>query len=70
MRRQGVKQATKGANGKKKKKEENQSKWSADQFLEKAEELVETYNPELAQKFYERVIVIQNPSSYIIYIHL
>jgi len=59
MRRQGIKEAS-GAHGKKKKKssqkqEENpQSTWSANQLLEKAEELAETYNPELAQKFYER----------------
>ena len=36
--------------------EEEKPKWSAEDFLQKAEELVETYQPELAQKFYERVI--------------
>jgi len=63
MSRRSVKEMTKGTNRKTKKgskgkiqsedDELNETpKWGADDLLLKAEEFVETYQPELAQKFY------------------
>jgi len=69
MSRRSVKEMTKGTNRKTKKgsKGKMQSeddelnetpKWGADDLLLKAEEFVETYQPELAQKFYEKGLTI------------
>jgi len=62
--RRGVKEMTKDGRGRSKKGEVVEPvkpHWGVDELLMKAEELVETYQPELAQKFYERGLEV-NPN--------
>lgn len=63
MVRQGLKQATKGGNGRKKVEKKNkvnfgssQVNYTVEDLVEKAEELLDQYEPDTAQKFYEKAM--------------